>query len=146
MSKLIRVPIQQYVFLRRSLASKNNTIDKLHYNIQLLKQEIVKLQSQVKNMGSMSPQQIQDETILYFRKSEATFRTNFGCSFKQFDEIFFKLLPGFKSITQNGNQHQRLARQKPLHSDKFQLMIFLFWLKRYYEEHIIARLFNITPR
>ena len=82
----------------------------------------------------------------YFFENDATFRKDIGCTQQQFEELYSLTKPHFDVITQKGMLRKRSSRSKSSHSDKFQLLVTLFWLRRYLEEEFIGRIFGISQQ
>ena len=74
------------------------------------------------------------------------FKRDIGCTYAQFNELYKLCIPIFSSLTCDNKLRKREQRVQSSHSDKFQLLVTLFWLRKYLEEEFIARIFLITQQ
>ena len=120
----------------------HNTIKTLKCQLFLLQQQVASYQLQLQNYSKCIPIIKCNEMsrMNYFNESDFVFKKDFGCTQKQFKDLYNECMPYFKLISQKGGIRCREARLESSHSNKFQLMVTLFWLRRYLEEEFIGRI------
>ena len=69
-----------------------------------------------------------------------------GCTQAQFDSIYNICRPIFEKYTHTGQERKRSQHNNYFYSNKFQLLVTLFWLRMYVGEVFISRIFNISQR
>ena len=155
-------------FIRTVINRKNNEILELKNEITFLKNVIMKqkttishqkqmiaihqrshnniqTQKQLKSHQQQRRKEVEKEVFDYFNKNNL-FHNELGCTQAQFDSIYNLCRPIFEKYTHTGQERKRSQHNDYFYSNKFQLLVTLFWLRMYVGEVFISRIFNISQR
>lgn len=124
----------------------NNTIAVLNSQIWILQNQISRFHEISLNLQSLHHHHHHQDVLNYFFQSDAIFMKDFGCTPSFFTHLYNKCRSYFQKTSQTGRTISQSPRRTSPYSDKFQLMVTLFWLRRYLEEELIGRIFCIRQQ